>query len=166
MKLQEAKQEFIQAWGTLGSSWGINKVMAQIHAVLMIAPKPLSTDDIMEALQISRGNANMSIRALLDWGIIHKHYIPGDRKEYFFAEKDIYVLSNQVAKERKKRELEPIITLFLRLKNTEEENTTEYREFVKVTNDLKSFSDKASRLLDKFLRSDESWFLGLIKKLL
>jgi len=105
MKLKEAKHEFIQAWGSLGSSWGINKVMAQIHAVLIVSPKPMSTDDIMEALQISRGNANMSVRALLDWGIVHKQFVLGDRKEYFIAEKNVYTLSNQIAKERKKRAL-------------------------------------------------------------
>lgn len=166
MKLNEAKQEFIQAWGSLGSSWGINKVMAQIQAVLIISPRPLSTDDIMDALKISRGNANMNTRALIDWGIVHKHFIPGDRKEYFVAEKDVYVLSNQIAKERKKRELEPIITLFAKLQETEKENNAEYKEFMKVTKDLKQFSQKASRLLDKFLKADENWFLNLMKKII
>lgn len=165
MKLEEAKKEFVQAWGSLGSSWGINKVMAQIHAVLIVAPKPLSTDDIMEALHISRGNANMSVRALIDWGIVYKHFVPGDRKEYFVAEKDVYTLSNQVAKERKKRELEPIITLFEKLAQTEQEDTADYKEFIKVTSDLKNFSTKASTLLDKFLKADEHWFLSIIKKL-
>lgn len=166
MKLQEAKQDFIQAWGSLGTSWGINKVMAQIHAVLIIAPKPMSTDDIMEALQISRGNANMNVRALIDWGIVYKQFVPGDRKEYFIAEKDVYKLSNQVAKERKKRELEPIINLFENLQNTEKEESEEYIEFMKVTKDLSTFSNRASSLLDKFLKADEHWFLSIVKKIM
>lgn len=166
MKLQEAKQDFIQAWGSLGTSWGINKVMAQIHAVLIIAPNPMSTDDIMDALQISRGNANMNVRALIDWGIVHKHFVPGDRKEYFVAEKDVYKLSNQVTKERKKRELEPIINLFENIQHTEKEDSAEYQEFMKVTKDLSNFSNRASSLLDKFLKADEHWFLSIVKKIL
>lgn len=72
MNYKEAKTQFIETWGVLGSQWGINKTMAQIQALLLIAPNPLSTDTIMEELTISRGNANMSLRQLLDWGIIYK----------------------------------------------------------------------------------------------
>ncbi|RZJ54238.1 MAG: ArsR family transcriptional regulator, partial [Flavobacterium sp.] len=68
MDFKEAKNKFIQTWGALGSQWGINKTMAQIHALLMVAPEPLSMEDIMEELQISRGNASMNLRALMDWG--------------------------------------------------------------------------------------------------
>src|ERR1041384_8052223 len=106
MKYTEAKEELIQAWGNLGYSWGLNKTMAQIHALLMISPKPLSTEEIMDDLNISRGNANMNIRALLDWGIISRISIPGERKEYFKSEKDIWTLARQVVRERRKRELE------------------------------------------------------------
>ncbi len=166
MKLLEAKREFIQAWGSLGSSWGINKVMAQIHAVLIVAPNPMSTDDIMEALQISRGNANMSVRALIDWGIVHKQFVPGDRKEYFVAEKNVYTLSNQIAKERKKRELEPILNLFEKLEQTEKEESEDYKEFMKVTKNLKTFSNRAGSILDTFLKTDEHWFINIVKKVL
>src|SRR5690606_22661144 len=109
MKLDEAKSQFIQAWGTLGSKWGISRTMAQIHALMMVAPDPLTTEDIMEELNISRGNANMNLRDLMDWGLIEKMHKPGERKEYFKAEKDIWKITRQVARERKKRELEPIL---------------------------------------------------------
>ena len=72
MKLAEAKQQFIQSWGALGSQWGINKTMAQIHALLMISECPLSADEMMETLLISRGNVNTNTRALIDWGIVEK----------------------------------------------------------------------------------------------
>ncbi len=88
MKYPEARAKFIETWGILGSQWGVNKSIAQIQAVLLISPMPLSTDDIMKELTISRGNVNMSIRTLLDWGIIYKKAIAGDRKEYFVAEKN------------------------------------------------------------------------------
>ena len=89
MKLTEGKEKFIQAWGTLGSSWGINRTMAQVHALLLIAPESLCAEDIMEELNISRGNANMNIRALMDWGLVSKELKSGERKEFFSAEKDI-----------------------------------------------------------------------------
>lgn len=102
MKYSEAKEKYIQAWGTLGSSWGVNRTMAQIHALLMVATAPLSAEEIMEELKISRGNANMNLRALMDWGLAEKVLISGERKEYFKADKDIMKISVQVAKERRK----------------------------------------------------------------
>jgi DNA-binding transcriptional regulator GbsR (MarR family) len=70
MKFKEAKNKFVQTWGALGSQWGINKTMAQIHAFLMVSHEAVSMEDIMEELQISRGNASMNLRALMDWGIV------------------------------------------------------------------------------------------------
>ncbi len=69
MKLAEAKQQFVASWGAFGTQWGINRTMAQIHALLLISPDPLSADDIMDQLSISRGNANMNIRELIDWAL-------------------------------------------------------------------------------------------------
>ena len=85
MKLIEAKSQFIQAWGTLGSKWGINRTMAQLHALLMVSPDPMTADELMEELNISRGNVNMNVRELMDWGLVEKMHKPGDRKEYFWA---------------------------------------------------------------------------------
>ena len=70
MELPEAKERFIQAWGGFGSQWGINRSMAQVHALLLVSPDPLSTEDVMEQLNISRGNANMNLRALIDWNLV------------------------------------------------------------------------------------------------
>jgi len=109
MKYKEAKDKFISTWGVLGSSWGINKAMAQIHALLWISPEPLSMEDIMEELQISRGNTSMNLRQLIDWGIVYKETKAGDRKEYFASEKEVQELARQVAKERSKREIKPVI---------------------------------------------------------
>ena len=110
MQVNEAKQQFIQAWGTLGSNWGINRTMSQVHALLLLAEEPLSTDEIMADLQISRGNANMNVRALIEWGLVSKILKPGDRKEYFVAEKQISKVARQIARERRKRELQPVLT--------------------------------------------------------
>jgi len=106
---QEALDKFIHAWGEMGSKWGINKPMAQIHALLMASDKPLSTDDVMQRLAISRGNANTNLRGLVDWGIARRVFVKGERKEYFQSEKDVWTMFCRIARERKKRELEPAI---------------------------------------------------------
>ena len=97
MEFNEAKAQFLQTWGALGSQWGINKTMAQIHALLMISPDSLSMEDVMEELQISRGNASMNLRGLIDWGIVYKEYKPGERREYFKADQDVDSLARKIA---------------------------------------------------------------------
>ena len=125
MDLQEAKYKFIQEWGVLGSSWGINRAMAQIHALLMLAPESKTTDEVMEELKISRGNANMNLRALIDWGLVFKEYKPGERKEYFYAEKDLWNVMKQIAKERRKREIVPIRDVLAEVSTAELGNSSE-----------------------------------------
>ena len=164
MKFDEAKEKLIQAWGNLGYSWGLNKVMAQIHALLLISTKPLSTEDIMNELNIRRGNANMNVRALLDWGIIYRVSIPGERKEYFKSEKDIWALARQVVEERRTRELEPILKALKEVQDVTGENNEELKEFKKVTKELKGFAEKSDGLLNTFVGAQESWFWNTVLK--
>jgi len=107
--LKQARSRFIDSWGEMGPKWGIAKTMAQIHALLMVSEKPLSTDDVMLELSISRGNANMNLRSLADWGLIRRVFLKGDRKEYFQSEKDVWNMFCRIARERRKREIEPAI---------------------------------------------------------
>lgn len=165
MHYDEGRHKFIQAWGTLGSSWGINKAMAQIHALLLISIAPLSAEDIMEELQISRGNVNMNLRGLMDWGIVHKEYKPGERREYFIAGKDVWELARQVSRERRKREIEPILRVLEQVQDIEGDNQEKVLEFKKVTNDLKDFSFKVDGMIDKFIKSDKNWFFKILLKL-
>lgn len=164
MKFSEGKERFIQAWGALGSSWGINKAMAQIHALLLISTKPLSTEEIMEELKISRGNANMNIRALIDWGIVYKENRLGERKEFFTAGKDIWELARQVSKERRRREIEPILKVLDQVQNVEG-NDQAIEAFRNVTGELKDFTHKLDGVLEKFTKSDQNWFYKLLLKL-
>jgi len=139
--------------------------MAQIHALLMISTKPLSTEEIMEELNISRGNANMNIRALLDWHIIYRISVPGERKEYFKSEKDIWALARQVVKERRKRELEPILKVLRSVNEVPNDGTEETKELKKMVKDLKNFAEKSDGLLDSFVKSEESWFWSSVLKI-
>lgn len=167
MKFSEAKQEFLQTWGKLGSEWGINRTMAQVHALLLISPKPLTTEDVMEGLSISRGNANMNLRELVSWDLIEKVLVPGDRKEYFQAEKDMWEIAKKVAKERKRRELEPVIKVLNRLEQIEDaENTAEVKEFKSRIADLNNFVTKMDKSVDTMLKAEENWFFGTIIKMI
>jgi DNA-binding transcriptional regulator GbsR (MarR family) len=165
MNFQEGKEKFLCAWGMLASNWGINRTMAQVHSLLLISPKALNADMIMAELKISRGNANMNIRALLDWRLIYKEIIPGERKEYFVAEKDIWEVFRRIVEQRKKKELEPIIKLFDEVSSVKEECESS-KEFCKMVKELKVMSCQADSILTKITKTDPSWVTkGLIQVL-
>jgi len=93
----------------MGSSWGIPRTMAEVHALLYIVHEPLNTDQIMERLAISRGSASMSLKSLHDWGLICRAHKRGDRKEYFRAEQDVWQVFRIITRERKRREIDPVL---------------------------------------------------------
>ena len=145
----DIKNQFILSWGDMGSKWGINKAMSQIHALLMVSDKPLSTDEVMAELKISRGNANMNLRGLVDWGLVQRVSVKGDRKEYFQAEKDVWKMFCTVARERKKREIEPVISVLQKS-----------FEAAPKTKDSAAFRDQIGKLLD-FLKTAD-YVLGKV----
>ncbi len=165
MNVQEGKEKFLQSWGALGSSWGINRTMAQIHALLLISPKALSADDIMEELQISRGNVNMNLRALIDWGLVFKELRTGERKEFFIAEKDMWEVVKHIIIQRKKKELEPMIKVLDELANVQGSDE-ETQQFVNVIKDIRLFSNKADATLDSLVKADSNWFVGTFMKMI
>ena len=105
---REAVDRFIAFWGRMASTWGINRTMAQIHALLYCSETPLNTDDIMERLDISRGNANMNLRSLTDWNLVSKTHLSGSRKDFYVAEKDVWTITAQIIRERERREIQPV----------------------------------------------------------
>ncbi len=157
MQYEQAKDEFIQTWGNLATQWGINRTMAQIHALLLISPEALSTDDVMQELQISRGNANMNIRALIDWALVQKVYVKGDRKEFFIAVKDSFTIARRIAKERQKREVSPVVGMLEELAKVEGKGAKE-EELRKVTRDMLQMTKQINDILSKFGDSEPSWW--------
>ncbi|MCL4128694.1 UNVERIFIED_CONTAM: hypothetical protein GTU68_037921 [Idotea baltica] len=139
--------------------------MAQVHALLLVSTKPLSAEDIMETLQISRGNVNMNVRALIDWGIVSKEFIVGERKEFFVADKDIWELFKQITKERKKREIEPVLKVLEELQQVDE-NSEEANQFKQVLSDLSSVTTQVNGLLERAIKADEHWLLSNFTKLI
>jgi DNA-binding transcriptional regulator GbsR (MarR family) len=100
---------FIRLWGEMGTHWGVPRTMTQVHALLFMEGRPLNTDDIMARLSISRGNASMTLRTLVDWGMITRTHNPRDRKDYYAAEQDVWKLFATIARARKRREIEPLL---------------------------------------------------------
>ncbi|NNF59202.1 MAG: hypothetical protein HKN04_13285 [Rhodothermaceae bacterium] len=151
---QEALQQFILLWGEMASHWGINRTMAQIHALLYAAERPLDTDEIMERLQISRGNANMNLRALVDWDLVRKTHQIGSRKDYYTAEQDVWKITTTIIEQRRKREIKPVqqalaaCTTTLR---TGEPLTNEEAQFVDRIDNLADFIDVFEGFTSAFL---------------
>ena len=108
-QLRLSQDLFIRRWGEMGQTWGINRTMAEIHALLYIVGRGLCTDEVMERLHISRGNASMSLRALCDWGIIRRLHKRGERREYFESLSDVWEIFSIIATERKRREMDPVL---------------------------------------------------------
>jgi DNA-binding transcriptional regulator GbsR (MarR family) len=166
MELAEAKQKFIEAWGRLGSEWGINRTMAQVHALLLITPEELTTEEIMEELKISRGNANMTLRDLISWGLVEKKHRAGERKEYFFADKDVWNIARQVAKERRKRELEPVLKVLDELTKVKgDTKDPQFKTFNKSVTDINKLAKNVDKTFETMIKADESWFWGSLLKI-
>ncbi|MGN6626320.1 MAG: GbsR/MarR family transcriptional regulator, partial [Tepidisphaeraceae bacterium] len=169
-RLRKVQDDFIRKWGEMGQVWGINRTMAEIHAVLYITAQPLCTDDVMERLHISRGNASMSLRALCDWGIIRRLHRRGERREYFESLSDVWEIFSVIAAERKRREMDPVLetikqcaadldeTVIGKAANDEAVRATRQRledigEFMAVTNKIfTQFVTNAKSGLNKVVR--------------
>ncbi|MDB6030613.1 MAG: ArsR family transcriptional regulator [Verrucomicrobiales bacterium] len=109
--LSSIQQKFILHWGEMGLRWGINRTVAQIHALLYMSPKPLTAEQICEALGVARSNVSNSLRELQNWGIVKVVHVMGDRRDHFESMKDVWEMFRIVLAERKKREVDPTIEM-------------------------------------------------------
>jgi len=108
-KLAPVAQKFILHWGEMGTKWGINRTVAQVHALLFIAPKPVPADEIAETLAVARSNVSTSLRELQGWGIVRVVHVLGDRRDHFETSKDVWEIFRTVSEERKRREIDPTL---------------------------------------------------------
>lgn len=164
--LLEAREDFVSQWGTIGSAWGINRTMAQIHALLMTSFRPLSTDEIMDELRISRGNANTNLRDLVGWGLVRSVLRKGERKEYFEAEKDVWRMFCIIARERKRREISPAMQVLDRCREkTRGLKSQEAREFHAQINALLEFLQLSERVLEAVASSEQNKIVRIAARL-
>lgn len=164
-KLAALRDEFVAQWGAMGNAWGINRTMAQIHALLLISPEPQSTDQIMTELRISRGNAHSNLRELVGWGLIKSVIRKGERKEFFEAEKDVWRMFCIIARERKRREVEPALKVLQACRdNSKNWKSAEAKEFHQQIVALSDFVATADSVMDRISRSEESQVLPVALK--
>ncbi len=167
MNLTDARNQFIQLWGGLASAWGVTRTMAQVHALLLIAPDSLTTDDIMEALQISRGSANMVLHDLMGWRLVERQSRLGERKDFYVAEKEIWKVATLIVKERRRRELEPVLEALKPLLLTEgDANDPQYRAFMRTVTSISQVANRADRTIEAIYKAEETWLFTALTKVL
>jgi DNA-binding transcriptional regulator GbsR (MarR family) len=165
--LKAAREEFVSQWGALGSQWGINRTMAQIHALLMTVHQPLTTDDLMEELEISRGNAHSNVKELIAWGLVRTVVVRGERKEFFEAEKDVWEIARTVARERKRREIEPALGVLRDcVDKSLQWESPEAKAFHQQMRQLEEFVSFASKVADQVSSMKHGFAIQLAAKLL
>lgn len=111
MKLTPAVEKFVLHWGEMGARWGINRTVAQIHALLYVAPRPLNAEEIAATLRVARSNVSTSLRELQAWGIVRPVHVLGDRRDHFESMRDVWEMFQIVLTERKRREIDPTVAL-------------------------------------------------------
>lgn len=165
--LKQARDEFVTQWGALGTQWGINRTMAQIHALLMTAPDPLGTDEVMEDLEISRGNAHANLKELVAWGLVRIVVRKGERREYFEAEKGVWKIFTTVTRERKRREIDPALAVLRKCAEVSEGlDTPEGRAFYDQMQKLEEFVAFASSMVDQVAGMKHAFALQMAAKML
>jgi DNA-binding transcriptional regulator GbsR (MarR family) len=173
-QLRTAQDLFIRRWGEMGQTWGINRTMAEIHALLYICGIPLCTDDVMERLNISRGNASMSLRALCDWGIIRRMHKRGERREYFESLSDVWEMFSIIAAERKRREMDPVLETIKQCQQMLNESsigkTAAKQNSVLTTRrrleDMEEFMTVTNKIFQQFVGNAKSGLTRVVKVLL
>ena len=173
-QLRTAQDLFIRRWGEMGATWGINRTMAEIHALLYITATPLCTDDVMERLHISRGNASMSLRALCDWGIIRRLHKRGERREFFESLGDVWEMFSIIAAERKRREMDPVLETIRQCQQMLSESTigktAARQESVQLTRQrlagMEEFMTVTNKIFQQFIGNAKSGLSRVVKVLL
>jgi DNA-binding transcriptional regulator GbsR (MarR family) len=172
MKLTPVQQKFILHWGEMGTRWGINRTVAQIHALLYISPKPLPAEEIAETLSVARSNVSNSVKELQGWRIIKLVHVLGDKRDHFESMRDVWEMFRIVLDERKRREIDPTIEMLQECmaeaaaekggdKHTEERLAELHRFFDTTTNWYDQVRKLPSAALVKFLKTGDKLLKAL-----
>jgi DNA-binding transcriptional regulator GbsR (MarR family) len=154
-RLEEMEDRFVDLWDTMSSLWGISPTMARIHGLLYITGAALSMDDIMARLAISRGNVSMNLSKLVEWGLVRRVHRRGDRRDYYESLSDVWEMFTLVAAQRKRREIDPILSTLRRCKEelSSESDDSETRERLERVNDLLTFLTLVDSLSQRFFET-------------
>lgn len=151
MKLNPVTEKFILHWGEMGTKWGVNRTMSQIHALLYIIGKPLNAEEITETLGVARSNVSNNIKELQHWGLVQKVSILGDRRDHFTTNTDVWELARIIVIERQKRELDPTVQFLQELMDSP--------EFEQESNEVKT----RIRETQEFVATVTTWSSEMVK---
>jgi DNA-binding transcriptional regulator GbsR (MarR family) len=150
--LTPIQQKFILHWGEMGTRWGINRTVAQVHALLYISPKPLNAEDLVEALGVARSNVSTSLKELQGWGIVKLVHVLGDKRDHFESMKDVWEMFRVVLDERKRREIDPTMRMLDEcIRETEKDAAGD------------KYTEERLRELQKFFEATTAWY-GQVRK--
>lgn len=134
-KLTPVEQKFILHWGEMGTRWGINRTVAQIHALLYLSPRPVNAEEIASTLGVARSNVSTSLKELQGWGIVKRVHVLGDQRDHFESMKDVWEMFRVVLDERKKREIDPTLAMIREcIAEAEKEKETDHYTHERLTN--------------------------------
>src|SRR5689334_1278191 len=145
MQLSPVQQKFILHWGEMGTRWGINRTVAQIHALLFVSPRPLNAEEIAETLNVARSNVSNSLKELQSWRIVKLVHVMGDKRDHFESMKDVWEMFRVVLDERKRREIDPTIAMLEECLNDQAKATD-------------PFPEERLRELHRFFKTTTAWY--------
>ena len=146
-KLSPVQQKFILHWGEMGTRWGINRTVAQIHALLFLSPKPLNAEEISDALAVARSNVSNSLKELQGWGIVKMVHVLGDKRDHFESMKEVWEMFRVVLDERKKREIDPTLAMLRScVAEAEKDKATD------------KYTEQKLRELEEFFETSTAWY--------
>ena len=158
-RLSPVVRTFVTHWGEMGTRWGINRTVAQIHALLYISERPLNADDLVDDLGIARSNVSMSIKELSGWGLITLVHLPTDRRDHFTTPSDVWELFRVIIAERKRREFDPTLQVMLTLAKESDAESPEVRRRLK---EMHGFMNSMAEVMDQTRSLPPSALKGLI----
>jgi DNA-binding transcriptional regulator GbsR (MarR family) len=161
--MNKIEETFVLHWGEMGTRWGINRTVAQIHALLYLSPKPLTADEIAATLSVARSNVSTSLRELQGWGIVKVVHELGDRRDHFESMKDVWAMFQIIVEERKRREVDPTIAM-LQSCSAEAENSAEQDAYLRTRlKDMLSFFEAMTSCYQEVRKVPPSALRGLLK---
>jgi len=145
MQLSDNMQKFILHWGEMGTRWGVNRTVAQIHALLYLSPDPLPAETIADTLSVARSNVSNSLKELQNWGLVKVVHVMGDRRDHFESIKDLWQMFTVIIEERKRREIDPTIALLEECVSTDDAQTPQ------------EINDRMKHMLE-FMQTLSTWY--------
>lgn len=163
MHLSPTMQKFVLHWGEMGSRWGVNRTVAQIHALLYLSNEPLNAEQISDTLGVARSNVSTSLKELQSWGLVKTSHKMGDRRDHFDSHKDVWDIFFVILEERKKRELDPTLTTLREcVLDAENDNQTPAETKARIEQTLE-FLEQSTGWFDQVKRMERSTIIKLLK---